>query len=48
MSGPGVRPDAVDSFGERPAMAGGLGRLRGIEVIPTILGITGRAKKYGA
>ncbi|MDP7080063.1 MAG: 2,3-bisphosphoglycerate-independent phosphoglycerate mutase [Candidatus Undinarchaeales archaeon] len=48
MSGPGVRTDAVDTFGERPAMTGGLGRIRGIEVVPTFLGITGRAKKYGA
>jgi len=46
--GPGVRTDAVTSFGERPAATGGAGRLRGRDVLPILLNLTSRAEKFGA
>ncbi len=46
--GPGVRPDAVKTFGERPAATGGAGRLRGRDVLPILLNLAGRAEKFGA
>jgi 2,3-bisphosphoglycerate-independent phosphoglycerate mutase len=46
--GPGVRTDAVTSYGERPAATGGAGRLRGRDLLPILLNLTVRAKKFGA
>lgn len=47
IHGPSVRSDAVREFSERAAAHGGLGRLRGIELLPEILGLLGRTPKYG-
>lgn len=48
FGGPGVRADAVETFGERPAATGGAGRLRGLDVLPILLNLTSRAEKFGA
>lgn len=48
FSGPGVRTDAVETFGERPAATGGAGRLRGHDVLQILLNLSVRADKFGA
>ncbi len=48
MAGPGVRRDAVRKFGERDCARGGLGRLRGLDVMREVVNLLGRAKLYGA
>jgi 2,3-bisphosphoglycerate-independent phosphoglycerate mutase len=42
LSGPGVRADAVESFGELQAAAGILGHLRGEDVMPVLLNAADR------
>ncbi len=44
----GERNDPVKKFDEISCMAGGLGHIKGRDIIPLILNITGRAKKYGS
>ena len=44
----GERVDEVKSFDEMSCARGGLGHLRGKDVIPLILNITGRAQKFGS
>lgn len=46
--GPGVRRDGVTSFGELSCARGGLGRLRGMELLPVLLDLAGRSEKFGA
>lgn len=46
--GPGVRPDGVGAFGERPASTGGLLRLRGIDLMPVLMDLMNRTEKFGA
>jgi 2,3-bisphosphoglycerate-independent phosphoglycerate mutase len=48
FGGPGVRPDAVASYGERAAAVGGVGRIRGHDVLPILLNLSVRAEKFGA
>jgi 2,3-bisphosphoglycerate-independent phosphoglycerate mutase len=48
MWGPGVRTDAVKAFGERPAQTGGLGRIRGHDVMSILTSLTARQEKFGA
>jgi 2,3-bisphosphoglycerate-independent phosphoglycerate mutase len=48
MRGKGVRIDGVSKFDEISCASGILDGIRGIELIPTILGVMGRAEKYGA
>ena len=43
-----IRPDAVTRFGERPCMAGGLGHIRHVDLLPLAMGYAGRLNKYGA
>ncbi len=47
IHGPGVRSDSVREFSERAVAHGGLGRLRGIELMPELLGLMGKTPKYG-
>lgn len=47
MSGPGVRKDNTKKFGERECAKGGIGRIRGLDLIPEIMNITGRQPLYG-
>ncbi|MEW6748663.1 MAG: 2,3-bisphosphoglycerate-independent phosphoglycerate mutase [Candidatus Micrarchaeota archaeon] len=44
----GERGDKIAKFDERNCIQGGLGHLRGKDIIPLILCITGRAEKYGS
>ncbi len=46
--GEGVRTDGVTRFNESEAMAGGLGRLRGRDLMPVLLDLADRSPKYGA
>lgn len=39
---PGLRPDAVTTFGERPALSGECGRLRADDVLPYLAGLANR------
>jgi 2,3-bisphosphoglycerate-independent phosphoglycerate mutase len=39
VTGPGVAPDLVDSFGERAARDGGLGTMRGVEILPRLVAL---------
>lgn len=48
MQGKGVRIDGVKKFDEISCSSGILDGMRGIELMPTILGVMGRAEKYGA
>lgn len=42
VAAPGLRADAVTTFGERPALGGECGRLRAAEVLPFLLGLANR------
>lgn len=44
----GERRDEVRRFDEANCLKGGLGHIRGKDIIPLILNITGRAQKYGS
>jgi len=46
--GEGVRTDGVTQFDEVAAMRGGLGRLRGRDLMPLLLDLADRSAKYGA
>ena len=48
MHGRGVRIDDVKSFDEVSCSAGLLNGMRGIELVPVIRGLMGRAEKFGA
>jgi 2,3-bisphosphoglycerate-independent phosphoglycerate mutase len=43
-----IRPDTVTAFGERPCMAGGLGHLRHVDLLPLAMAYARRLKRYGA
>jgi 2,3-bisphosphoglycerate-independent phosphoglycerate mutase len=43
-----VRRDGVTEFGERPCMAGGLGHINHVDLIPLAMANAGRLAKYGA
>ncbi len=46
--GMGVRPDDVQSYGERPCAKGSIERIRGMDVMPLITSYIGAGKKFGA
>ena len=46
--GEGVRADGIAQFDEVAAMRGGLGRLRGRDLMPLLLDLADRSAKYGA
>jgi len=46
--GEGLRTDGVGAFDEVAAMHGGLGRLRGRDLLPLLLDLADRSRKYGA
>ncbi len=46
--GPGVRTDDVLTYGERSVAKGGLGRIRGKDMMPIIVDLMGKGKKFGA
>lgn len=48
ISGGGTRVDGVKEFDEISTSSGALGRIRGMELMPIILGVADRARKFGA
>jgi len=48
ITGPGVRTDDVKEFCERTCAKGGLGRIRGMDLMPIIMNLLGKTKKFGA
>jgi len=46
--GEGVRVDDVMAYDERSAAKGGLGRIRGQDLMPILLSLANRGEKYGA
>lgn len=48
IMGPGVRIDDVVDFGERTCAKGGLNRIRGLDLMPTLMSLMGKTKKFGA
>jgi len=48
LFGEGVRVDDVQAFDELSCAKGGLGRLRGIDLLPLMLDLAGRNVKFGA
>jgi 2,3-bisphosphoglycerate-independent phosphoglycerate mutase len=48
IMGPYVRSDDVEEFGERTCAKGGLGRLKGKDLMPILMNLIGRVKKFGA
>ena len=43
-----IRRDGVSTFGERPCMAGGLGHIRHVDLMPLAMANAGRLAKFGA
>jgi 2,3-bisphosphoglycerate-independent phosphoglycerate mutase len=37
VSGAGVAPDGVETFGERACAAGAIGQIRGVEILPRVM-----------
>lgn len=48
IAGPGVRADEVKSFDERSCARGGLGRIRGKDLLPILADLMGKSEKFGA
>lgn len=48
ITGPGVRTDDIREFSERACARGGLGRMRGVDLMPTLMNFLGKTKKFGA
>ena len=48
VAGRGVRPDRTQAFGERECMHGGLGLLRGGELVRMLVDLIGKSKRLGA
>lgn len=48
ITGPYVRRDGVAEFGERSCARGGLNRIRGADLMPTLMSYLEKTKKFGA
>ncbi|MEM2903008.1 MAG: phosphoglycerate mutase, partial [Candidatus Bathyarchaeia archaeon] len=48
IMGPYVRRDDVIEYNERSCARGGLGRIRGIDLMPILMNFIGKTKKFGA
>jgi len=48
ISGPYVRRDGVVEFGERSCARGGLNRIRGVDLMHTLMDLLGKTGKFGA
>jgi len=48
LFGPTVLPDGVKQFDETAVMVGGMGRIRGTDLLPILLDAVNRSEKYGA
>jgi len=47
ITGPYVRRDYVEKFDERSCAMGGLGRLRGLNLMPILMNFLDKTKKFG-
>jgi 2,3-bisphosphoglycerate-independent phosphoglycerate mutase len=48
ITGPYVRRDDVEKFDERSCAKGGLDRIRGLDLMPTLMNLLGKTEKFGA
>jgi 2,3-bisphosphoglycerate-independent phosphoglycerate mutase len=48
ITGEGVRTDNVSRFSEIDCSYGGLGRIKGIDLVPILIDLMGKSKKYGS
>jgi 2,3-bisphosphoglycerate-independent phosphoglycerate mutase len=48
ITGQYVRRDDVMEYGERTCARGGLGRIRGMELMPILMNLLGKTKQFGA
>lgn len=48
IMGPYVRRDDVSEYNERSCARGGLGRIRGTDLMPILMNLIGKTKKFGA
>jgi len=48
ITGPYVRRDDVEEFDERSCAKGGLNRIRGVDLMPILMNLIGKTKKFGA
>ncbi len=48
VGGPHVRRDDVQNFGERTCAKGGLNRMCGLDLMPTLMNLIGKTRKFGA
>jgi 2,3-bisphosphoglycerate-independent phosphoglycerate mutase len=48
ITGPYVRRDDVEEYNERTCAKGGLNRIRGVDLMPTLMNLMGKTKKFGA
>jgi 2,3-bisphosphoglycerate-independent phosphoglycerate mutase len=48
ITGPYVRRDDVEEYDERTCANGGLNRIRGMDLMPTLMNLIGKTKKFGA
>ncbi len=47
ITGPYVRRDDVTEYGERTCAKGGLNRIRGKDLLPTLMNLIGKTRKFG-
>ena len=48
IAGPEVRTDSVQAYSERTCARGGLGRIRGLDIMPIIMNYLGKMNLYGS
>lgn len=48
ITGPDVRRDEVTAYGERSCAMGGIGRIRGVDLMPILMNYLGRVPLYGS
>jgi 2,3-bisphosphoglycerate-independent phosphoglycerate mutase len=48
ITGPYVRRDGAKEFDERACSRGGLNRIRGMDLVPILMNLIGKTKKFGA
>jgi 2,3-bisphosphoglycerate-independent phosphoglycerate mutase len=48
ITGPYVRRDDVEEYDERTCAKGGLNRIRGVDLMPILMNLIGKTKKFGA
>lgn len=48
ITGPYVRRDDVEEYDERTCAEGGLNRIRGMDLMPILMNLIGKTKKFGA